>query len=127
KVHLRQITAKLFVAADPFVVCEKIPAAIENQATFEDFDRFHVMRRVAVNESSTFFDQAMGECDLLRRNVIPPVAAPMYGGNEEIAWPPLVSDLLPSPRRSRVRKIVQQVHSRARRCGTPLGWNAAGC
>src|SRR4030095_12744260 len=100
---------------------------MENQAPFENFDRFHVMRGVAVNESNAFFDQAMGECDMLPRNVITPVAAPVDRGNDEIAWLALMPDLIRNSRGSRVRKIVQQIHSPTRRCRTPLAWNTAGC
>src|SRR5438046_10681180 len=77
---------ELLVTAHSFLLVEKIPAAIQNQSTFENFDCFHVMRGVSVNESNTFFNQTMGERDLVRRNVIPPVASPVNRRDEQIAW-----------------------------------------
>src|SRR5947199_432868 len=125
QIHQGEIATELFITADSFVIREKIPAAIKNQATFENLDRFHVMRRVAVNESKTFFDQAMGERDLLRRNVITPVAAPVDRSNEQIVWLLKLPHRIRNPACGRFRKIIEQVYPRTSARRAPSFENAA--
>ena len=77
QIHQGQIAAELFITADPLIVGEEISAAIENKTPFEDLDRLHVMRRVAVDHVDTFLGQTMGKGDLFQRNVIAPIATPV--------------------------------------------------
>src|SRR5438034_7783872 len=112
QIHQSEIATELFITADSFVIREKIPAAIQNQSTFENFDCFHVMRGVSVNESNTFFNQTMGERDLVRRNIIPPVAAPVDRSNEQIAWLLKLPHRIRNPACGRFRKIIEQVYPR---------------
>jgi len=56
QVHQPEIAAERFVAADSFVVGEKISAAIEDEPAFEDFDRLYVVRGVAMNNRNTLVD-----------------------------------------------------------------------
>src|SRR5207249_11214954 len=53
KIHQRQIAAEsgsCRITADSFVVGNEITAAVENEATIEDFNWFHVVRRVSMDK-----------------------------------------------------------------------------
>src|SRR6058998_3699090 len=86
QIHQRQVAAETFIAADSFVVGEEVSAAIKNEAAFEDLDSLHMMRRMAMHDRDTFFDQTMRERDLFRWDAITPVTAPVDRRDQEIAW-----------------------------------------
>src|SRR5438477_6871826 len=82
-----QIAAELFTAADSLVVGEKISSAIQDEATLENFDRFHVMGRMAMHDGDTFLDQTMGKRDLLARNFVAPIADTVNRREKKVAMP----------------------------------------
>ena len=63
--------------ADPLVVIQEIPAAVEDQAVPVDLERLGVMGRMAVDHVDASLDQPVGEVALLGGDIVAPVAAPM--------------------------------------------------
>jgi hypothetical protein len=50
EIHQRQVVTVALVTTDPFIVVQKITAAIENEAISINFDRSRMMRRMPVND-----------------------------------------------------------------------------
>src|SRR5260370_7980773 len=77
------------VSADPFIVVQKITAAIENETISINFDRSRMMRRMPVNDRhACLVDESPGQNLLLIRNVISPIGSPMDRNDDEIARSP---------------------------------------
>ena len=86
QIHECQVTAKLLVAADAFVVVEEITTTVQDQLVPVDFDTTWMMRGVSVHQIYTdLIDKRMGEVALLGRDRVTPVASPVNGGYDNVA------------------------------------------
>src|SRR5262245_2301855 len=77
QIHKRQVAAELLIAGNPLIVGQEIAAPVKDQSLSIDFDGLHVVRGVAVNDRDAFINEPMREADLLIRNAVAPIAAPM--------------------------------------------------
>src|SRR5206468_1090142 len=112
KIHQRQIAAEsgsCRITADSFVVGNEITAAIENEATIEDFNCFNVMRRVSVDKCNALLNQAMCKHDLITRNFVTPIGAPVNGSDNQIARLLMCAHLIGYSRCARFRNVVEQI------------------
>src|SRR5260370_42329170 len=85
------------------------------------------MRGVAINNRDAFVDKAMSKHDLLARNFVAPIGAPVDRCDEDIARLLMLSHLTCDSRSGRFREIVDKIDSRGNIRGAPLMRNAAGC
>ena len=87
EIHQGQVVTVALVTMDPFIVVQKITAAIENEALFVDFDCFDMVRRMAVYDiDSGFVNEAVSKPLLGVRNFIAPIPSPMYRDDDNIAF-----------------------------------------
>jgi hypothetical protein len=76
EIHQRQVVTVALVTTDPFIVVQKITAAIENETISINFDRSRMMRRMPVNDRhACLVDESPGKNLLLIRNVISPIGS----------------------------------------------------
>ena len=88
EVQQAQVVPVLLMTGDAFVVVDAVAAAVQDELAPEHLDRARVMRGVAVDEVDTAADQPVGEADLVRVHVIPPVGSPVDGDDHDVTGPP---------------------------------------
>jgi hypothetical protein len=76
------------VAADALVVVDEVAAAVEDELPVVHLDRPGMVRGVAVHDVHAAVDETVGERALVPRHVVPPVAAPVDGDDDEVARAP---------------------------------------
>src|SRR5438270_327431 len=72
------------------------------------------------------FNQAMCKHDLVTRNFVTPIAAPVNGSDNQIAQLLMCAHLINCSRCARFRKIIEQTYSRGNTGGLPILWDPAG-
>src|SRR6266566_5391731 len=128
EIHQREVVTVALVTTGPFIVVQKITAAIENETISINFDRSRMMRRMPVNDRhACLVDESPGQNLLLIRNVISPIGSPMDRNDDEIARPPERHDLVSGLQRARLAQVRQQVDAWSVGCRSPLERDAARC
>src|SRR5712664_3077616 len=110
EIHQRQVVTVALVTTDPFIVVQKITAAIENETISINFDRSRMMRRMPVNDRhACLVDESPGQNLLLIRNVTSPIGSPMDRNDDEIARSPVPAALITGIRSDLPGQITAQV------------------
>ena len=72
-----KIASEFFVSTDTLIVRDEVAATVQDQTLSIDFDSFHVMGGVTVDQINTSFNELVREIDLIGGNLIAPIATPM--------------------------------------------------
>jgi hypothetical protein len=113
------------VAADPFVVVQKIAAAVEHQLVPVHVDGPWMVRRMSMNDVDAAIDEPVCETDLCRRHLVAPVAAPVNGHHPDIARPPQAQESIRKRVGGPIRETVQEIDPWSVRGRRPDRRNAA--
>jgi len=85
EIHQREVAPELALVGDTFVVVEEVAAPVENQLPFEYLYRADMVRRVAMDDIGASADKPTCESHMPLWYVVPPVATPMNGGDDDVA------------------------------------------